>query len=135
MSKLFTYSKNEKLKSRKLIEQLFSNGKSFTIFPLKVFYKPVKEPLDFHLKVGVGASQRNFKKAVHRNRIKRLLREAYRTEKSLLHQYLNQQQKQVVIFLLYIDKVLPDYFTIKNKMPLILERLIKELNENATSNT
>lgn len=90
---------------------------------------------DFAAKVGVGVSARNFKKAVDRNRIKRLLREAYRTEKIILHNYLAQQNRQVIFFLLYTDKIIPAYAEIKNKMPLILSRLIKELNENNPANT
>jgi len=135
MTKTFSYGKNEKLKSRKLLQEIFSKGKTFTIHPVKVFYLQPDEPLDFAVKVGVGASGRFFKKAVDRNRIKRLLREAYRTEKPVLHEYLKTYNKQVIIFLLYIDKILPGYITLKTKMPLILERLIKQLNETGTSNT
>ena len=135
MPKIFTYSKEEKLKSRKLLEQLFKNGKNFNLFPVKVFYMHGDERSDFPVKAGVGAGARNFKKAVDRNRIKRLLREAYRTEKNILHEYLEQQNMQVIFFLLYVDKVMPGYAEIKNKMPLILARLIKELNENIPANT
>src|SRR4051794_9437484 len=125
MNKIFSYGRKEKLKGRKLYEQVFSNGKSFTVFPIKVFYLQPDVPLDFHVKLGVGVSARNFKKAVERNRIKRLLREAYRTEKLLLHRYLKEHNHQVVVFLLYTDKTLPDFTTLKIKMPLILEHLIK----------
>ncbi len=135
MPKIFSYGKNEKLKSRKLLEQVFSEGKSFTVFPVKVFYLKPNTPLDFPVKVGVGVSGKHFKKAVDRNRIKRLLREAYRTEKLALHKYLQEQNKHVVVFLLYIDKVLPEYAVIKTKMPLILERIIKQLNEASAANT
>ncbi len=135
MATRFSYNKQEKLKSRKLIEQLFSNGKSFLIFPLKIIYYKPDEPMDFPVKSGVGVSGKHFKKAVHRNRIKRLLREAYRTEKLPLYTFAKQQNKQVAFFLLYIDKVLPDYNTIKNKMPLILQKLMKELNESNNANT
>src|SRR4051812_32311059 len=135
MPKIFSYGKNEKLKSRKLFEQIFSEGKSFTVFPIKTFYLKPDESLDFPVKVGVGASGKYFKKAVDRNRIKRLLREAYRTEKLLLHQYLQEHNQHIVVFLLYIDKILPDYTSLKTKMPLILERIIKLLNEAGTANT
>ena len=91
--------------------------------------------LDFGVKAAVGVSSRNFKKAVQRNRIKRLLREGYRTEKLPLHQHLEQTHKQLIIFILYIDKVMPDYKTIKEKMPFIVERLIKKLDEAIIENT
>lgn len=116
------------------MQQLFSEGKSFTVFPLKVIYLEIKTPLDFPIKTSVGASGRNFRKAVQRNRIKRLLRESYRTGKLPLLEFLTQKNKQVIVFFLFIDKVLPDYSTIKNKMSIAIERLIKELNEKSASN-
>ncbi|HRH49585.1 MAG TPA: ribonuclease P protein component [Panacibacter sp.] len=135
MAKMFSYSKAEKLKSRKLMDQLFREGKTFSIFPLKVFYMQPTAILDFPVKAGVGVSSRNFKKAIHRNRVKRIMREAYRTEKNVLHDYLNLHQKQVVVFMLYIDKILPEYETIKTVMPVVLQRLVKKLNETAAANT
>ncbi|HWB24952.1 MAG TPA: ribonuclease P protein component [Chitinophagaceae bacterium] len=134
MSKPFSYNKKEKLKSRKLLEQLFEGGRSFTAFPLKVFYITPGTKLDFYIKAGVGVSGRNFKKAVQRNHIKRLLREAYRTEKAILHQFLQEKDMQAAIFILYVDKALPVYSNIKAKMPLVLKRLINELNEIAVKN-
>lgn len=135
MANQFSYGKEEKLKSVKLTEQLFRQGKSFTLFPLKVFYMPVSEELDFPVKAGVGTSSRNFKKATERNRVKRLLREAYRTEKMGLIDYARANQKQVAIFFLYIDKVLPEYALIKSKMPIAIGKLIKQLNEAVAANT
>ncbi|CAN5794633.1 hypothetical protein BH10BAC2_BH10BAC2_30130 [soil metagenome] len=135
MANQFSYGKEEKLKSRKLTEQLFTQGKSFTVFPLKVFYMPVNEKLDFPVKAGVGTSSRNFKKATDRNRVKRLLREAYRAEKMGLIDYARTSQKQVAIFFLYIDKVLPEYALIQSKMPIAIGKLIKQLNEVAAANT
>lgn len=135
MGKTFSYGRKEKLKGQKLHEQMFSKGKSFTVFPLKIFYLQPDVLLDFPVKVGIGVSARNFKKAVERNRIKRLLREAYRTEKLLLHKYLKEHNRQVIVFLLYTDKILPDLTTLKMKMPLIFEQLIKRLNEAGAANT
>ena len=135
MAKIFSYGKVEKLKSRKLLDQLFSEGKTFSIFPLKVFYLQPAMPLDFSVKMGVGVSSRNFKKAVERNRVKRILREAYRTEKQQLHDYLEANGRQVAVFLLYIDRALPGYEKIKTIMPHVLERLIKKLDETAVANT
>jgi ribonuclease P protein component len=135
MGKTFSYGRKEKLKSRKLLEQVFSKGRSFTVFPIKIFYLQPDATLDFPVKVGVGVSAKNFKKAVERNRIKRLLREAYRTEKLLLHKYLKEHNRQAIVFLLYADKTLPDFATLKIKMPLIFEQLIKRLNEAGAANS
>ncbi len=93
------------------------------------------QPLDNCVKAGVGASSRNFKRAVDRNRVKRLLREVYRTEKLPLYQFLEEHNLQAAIFILYIDKVLPDFTILKEKMPHIIKRLIKELHAKAAKNT
>lgn len=110
------------------MEQLFATKKSFSIFPVKVFYTEVQEQLDFPLKVGVGASSKVFKKAVDRNRIKRLLREAYRLNKQPLHNFANEQEKQVAVFMLFIDKTLPTITELQTKMPLVIDKLIKQLS-------
>ena len=89
MTKAFSYNKQEKLKSKKQLDHVFKSGKNFTLFPVKVFFVFTEEQ-DNIIKTGVGVSSRFFKKAVHRNRIKRLLREAYRTEKLPLHIFLNK---------------------------------------------
>ncbi len=135
MQQRFTYSKNEKLKSRKLLQKLFNDGKQFVIFPLKVFYFHPDEALNFSVKAGFGASSHTFKKAVQRNRIKRLLREAYRTQKLPLYNYISERNKQLVFFVLYIDKTMPEFSIIKTKMNSALQKLMHELNEDIPSNT
>jgi len=135
VAKPFSYNKKEKLKSRKLLDKVFKEGKTFTVFPLKMFYLQPAEKMDFHIKTGVGVSGRNFKKAVQRNHVKRLLREAYRTEKTPLHNFLLQQNSQAVVFILYIDKTLPVFTTVKSKMPVALKRLVNALNETVVKNT
>ena len=80
----FTYSKDEKLKKRKLIKELFDNGKAATVFPLRVIYLKKDHNGNFPVQTGVSVSKRNFKRAVDRNRIKRLMREAYRLNKHIL---------------------------------------------------
>ena len=64
---------------------------------------------------------------MQRNRIKRLLREAYRLNKQPLHQFLQIHNRQLVVFLLYIDKQMPKKNSIQTKMPVILEKLMSEL--------
>ena len=135
MAKPFSYGKKEKLKSRKLTDQLFATGNSFTIFPLKLFYLQPSQILDFPVKAGIGVSKKYFKKAVRRNHIKRLLREVYRAEKKALYHFVEAENKQVILFILYIDKTLPDINQVKNKMPFVLSKLIKQLHETIASNT
>ena len=94
----------------------------------------VDEPMDFPLKIGVSASSKKFKKAVDRNRIKRLVKEYYRMNKHPLHNFLNVDGKQLVVFFMYIDKGLPEHALLKRKMPLIIEKLISTLSEATNQN-
>ena len=80
------------------------------------------------LQFGTGVSKRHFKRAVDRNRIKRLVREAYRTQKLPLQGLLKESEKGYLkLFILYTGKELPDYQLIREKVGGVLERLEKEL--------
>jgi ribonuclease P protein component len=115
--------KEDRLKSSKLIETLFSKGSSFSNFPFKVTWMPMPEGLQ----AGFGAGSRNFKRAVDRNRIKRLMREAYRLQKHILSGHL--QEHGIAVFILYTGKELPAYDLVYEKIGIILSRLIKFINE------
>jgi ribonuclease P protein component len=99
VKKQFTLGKEERLKSRKQIEKLFAEGKSFAVNPFRVYFI-VHGPLtiDHGLLFGVGVSNKNFKHAVERNRIKRLTREAWRLQKNELHEKHKAYNKQLNIF-------------------------------------
>ncbi|UOB19392.1 ribonuclease P protein component [Abyssalbus ytuae] len=122
----YTFSKREKLKSKKLIEKLFTEGKSVSKYPLKLIY--VKADLNDEVKVqaGVSVSKRNFKRATDRNRIKRLIREAYRLNKNFI---FNNIQTQYAFMFLYIGKQIPkNYDEINKNMIKLMQKFID--NEN-----
>ena len=129
----YFYKKEDKLKSRKAIEELFAKGKNFSNFPLKVIWVPHNQMAV--LQAGVGVSSRNFKKAVDRNRIKRLMREAYRLQKNMLNESLEKKQQKMSVFFLYLGKELPEYDLIYEKMGNSIKRLIKLSDENAERTT
>jgi len=131
VAKQFPLGKNERLKSRKQIEQLFSEGKNFPSSPFRVHYilKPLANESSSNLQFGAGVSGKNFKRAVDRNRIKRLTREAYRLQKKQLHEMLKQKKLQLNIFFIYTSKELPLFYVVAEKVNVILNKLIKILNE------
>lgn len=133
ISPRYFFKKEDKLKSRKAIEELFAKGKSFSYYPLKIIWLPQNRLAA--LQVGVGVSSRNFKKAVDRNRIKRLIRESYRLQKNELQHYLLQNNKTLSVFFLYVGKELPAYEIIVDKMHIALSRLIKCSNEKSEKNS
>src|SRR5713226_7397126 len=81
-SKPYSLGKSERLKSRKQIDALFEAGKKITQFPFRLLYRT--EPGKGIVKAGFTVSSKNFPRAVDRNRIKRLSREAYRIQKKEL---------------------------------------------------
>lgn len=129
--KRFGFGKKEKLKSRKRIEELFLNGKNFSVFPLRVTYQfsPSEETA---VQVGVTAGKKYFKKAVDRNRIKRLIREAYRLKKHELTEVLKQKQQSCSLFFMYVDKTIPSFPVVKDAMNKCLKRLEKLTPQNET---
>ena len=135
-----TLGKLERVKKRKVIEEIFDSGESFLISPFKVFYisKSVsiqeriigheKREVDSSLQFGVAVSKKNFKKAVDRNRIKRLVREAYRTQKGELKKSLDDKGDQSLsLFIVYIGKQMPEFTVVKEKVSAILRRLAKKM--------
>ncbi|MEJ6791760.1 MAG: ribonuclease P protein component [Lacinutrix sp.] len=118
-----TYNKHEKLKSQKTIEQLFIEGKSVSAYPLRLVY--LKH--DDSLKVGVSVSKRNFKLAVDRIRIKRLLREAYRLNKSLL---INNEVNDYVLMILYLSKDMPDFEIVNTKTIKLLSKFTDSISNS-----
>lgn len=139
VAKQYTLGKNERLKSRKQIELLFSEGKKFVVAPFRVFYV-IKEMINdqfsmINVQFGVGVSAKNFKRAVDRNRIKRLIKEAYRLQKNDLKEKVKSSGKQLDLFFIYTSKEMPDYNLVKDKVALALKKLERLIDENPAPNT
>ena len=122
----FTYPQKEKLKSRKLIDKLFTEGKSVSVYPLRMVYLSTALNGDILAKTGVSVSKRNFKKAPDRNRIKRLLREAYRLNKAT---YFNNLSTQHAFMILYIGKEKPTFLQVETKMKQLFEKFSNKISE------
>ena len=132
-SERFFLKKEDKLKSRKTIDEVFNKGSYFSIYPFKIWWLSVEDATA--LQAGFGVSSRQFKKAVDRNKIKRLMREAYRLQKNKLQIQLQQEDKQLRLFILYIGKELPDYEICFKKFTAILNRIGKLDSSKADKKT
>jgi ribonuclease P protein component len=122
MVKRFGLSKTERLKSRKQIDQLFAGGKGFSVFPIRVTYLFLAGE-ESGVKMGVTVSKRNFKKATDRNRVKRLLREAYRLQKEELQAAVQEKEKTAAVFFIYTGKTIAPFGEIKGAMAKCLRKL------------
>ena len=127
-----TFGKKEKLVSKKTIDALFSGGnsRSMSAYPLRVVFKrkegnETEEPAQ----VMVSVSKRHFKRAVKRNRVKRQIREAYRLNKHLLHEAL-EQKKDTAVAMAFIwqSDELAETALITEKMQSLLGRMAEKIS-------
>jgi ribonuclease P protein component len=131
----YTFGKNEKLTGRKLTSQLFAEGKSFFIPPVKVLWLDTVLNSPAPVQLLISVPRRQFKKAVERNRIRRLFREAYRLHKRAFLEGLDKQGLQCAIALVITGKTAPDFNEAERIIILILQRLQLEHEKTAGKNT
>lgn len=115
----FTLCKDERLYAEKRIEALFAGGASFIAYPLRVVYIVRENKSEDELStvsILISVSKKRFKRAVKRNRVKRLIREAYRLNKKELIDFVIQSGKSYDIALLYLKSELPTYAEIEKAM-------------------
>lgn len=112
----FTFTKDERLYAEKRIEALFADGASFIAYPLRVVYITREIESESELptvSILTSVSKKRFKRAVKRNRVKRLIREAYRLNKKELIDFAIQSGKSYDIAFLYLKSELPTYAEIE----------------------
>ena len=114
-----TLGKTERLKSKKLIKKLFEEGVSIKNFPFRLVYITTEKP---PIKSSFSVPKRNFKKAVDRNRIKRLIKEAYRLEKKNLFKTLSFNS---VFMITFLGKKEPTFSETQKKIGELLKLFIE----------
>lgn len=123
----YTLAKEEKLKSRKLIERLFAEGTRINSFPLQLIYLPINHSDVFPNKVGFSVPKHTVKMAVSRNRIKRLMREVYRKNKYLFSQNTDQQY---LFMLIYRSKEEVKYIDLEVSLKKLSAKFLIKTQEN-----
>lgn len=123
--KPFGFPKKQRLCSTKAIDTIFSSGKSVFVFPIKAVYivEPLVDPESASQALFVVPKKR-FKKAVHRNIIRRRIRESYRLNKQLFYEWVISKDKQIRITFIYIASESISFDTIKNATINILEQIM-----------
>ncbi len=128
----FTLGKQERLKSRKLIKRLYEEGESVKVFPLKMMYLQTKHDSNYPSRAGVSVPKRNFKLAVDRNKIKRLMRETYRKNKYIVYDAID---KPYVYMISYLAKDEWEYASLEKKMIKLLQVFVDEIKTNQHEKT
>ncbi len=122
-----TLNRYERLKSRKAIEHLLVDAKTFHFFPVRVLFKTIPATRPEPLQVCTSVSKRKFKHAIDRNRIKRQMRDSWRKGKQQLRQKLTELELQMDVMLIYTSKEFEECAKINKKILLALERLVAEI--------
>lgn len=121
MAKQFTLGKKERLKSRKAIEQLFRDGKKLTSPPFRVFYQRQDGK---GILLGVGVSTKQFSRATDRNRVKRLIREAWRLQKNDITARPSLQQSGLHVFIICTATAIPAFEDVMTAMNKLIHKLL-----------
>lgn len=126
--KKYYFRKEERLSSVKLIDELYSQGSSFSFYPFRITYKIVENDGP-PVKVIIAVPKRKFKLAVDRNRIKRQIREAYRhIKEDFLYPELHTRGIQLQLMILFTSNEIITTTSIRKKLNLGLERLVNKLS-------
>jgi len=131
--KRYTLGKTERLKSRKQIDFLFGSGKKITLFPFRLIYRA--EPGNPGIKSGFTVSSKNFPRAVDRNRIKRLTREAYRYEKPELLPLVKKNQILLHLFFIYTGREILSFAEVSIRLKLVLDKMARVIHEEHHANS
>jgi ribonuclease P protein component len=124
-----TFSKSERLCSKKAIEALFENGKSFYCPPFLIVWAYSTVEIPFPAQVAFSVSKKGFKLAVTRNLIKRRTRESYRKSKNYLYQILIASEKKIVFTMIFRGKTVPDYKTVDSAVQEMIRIFPSKLEE------
>lgn len=126
-----TFSKQERLCSEKLMDELFHTGHRLMVFPFSIHWKlcpPEALPANVPAQVLIATSKKKFHHAVDRNRVKRLTRECYRLHKPQLYQLLEERQVALLLAVNYIHNEIFDYSVLYHKFDKITAALLRDIS-------
>ena len=127
-----TFSKEERLCSKKVLEELIKSNSSLVLHPFKIIWSTQKGVnAKFPAQLAISVPKRNFKKAIDRNRIKRRIREAYRKNKSPFYDFLKRKNEFCLLLYIYLPKKEISYLEGEKKIILTFHRLMEEIGKKS----
>lgn len=135
--KTYTLKKEERLKSRKRIKQLFSGGNSYAVYPLRLVWLPIdKGAVDVPVQFALTVAKKRIRRASHRNRIRRRIREAWRLNKHHLYDKIEDSPSAFSFMILFTGKEEDSSFeNIERAMQTILQRFPKKMRARHNQTT
>ena len=124
----YTFKKAERISEQREIDYLFSQNTSFAVYPLRVIYTLQKPLSGADVAVLISVSKKKIRKAVHRNRIKRLIRESYRINKHSLIEFVKEKEIGLLVAFLFQDNKLCTYKEIDEALQKSIELLKAKLS-------
>ncbi len=126
-----TFRKEERLCSKKSLDLLFKSGSSFLVYPFRITFLFVDEVHQYPAQVVINVAKKRYKRAVDRNLIKRMTREAYRLQKeSLLYPFLQNHTELLLLSLQFIGKEKYEYHFFEKKLASAIKKLISQVSPN-----
>ncbi len=129
MQQANTFPKSERLCGKIRISKLFSEGKTFIVYPFHIVYQITNEKTDASIRVLISISKKRHKKATDRNRIKRQIRETYRLNKHNLYAYCNEEDINLILAINYISDKKEDFHMMNHKMSVALKKVQANLSQ------
>ncbi len=125
---MYTFERNERLKSHKLLSRLFQEGHAFVAYPLRVVWLPLSEAEraimhlgDHPAQVAFSVPKRRYKSAVARNRVRRQVREAYRLSKHRLYEQLRCRSLHIALIFIFVGREDPSFDQLANSMRRVVQ--------------
>ena len=123
------FTKDERVSGEKRIETLFTKGRSFMAYPFRVVFLQTAHPHTSPLSVLISIPKKRLRSAVHRNRMKRLTREAYRLNKHLFDGVISREEVHVDAAFIYVKDALSDFAEVEKGMRKALSTLKVQIGE------
>jgi ribonuclease P protein component len=121
---MYSFSKEERLCSVKLIDKLFHNGSSFLLYPFRIIWLQEALPPEKPVQVLISVPKKKFKRAVDRNLLKRRIREIYRLQKSeQLYPFLTEHSATMILGINYIGNEIGEYAFMEKKFNAAILKL------------
>lgn len=128
-SKIYNFQKEERLYSKKLLDELFKNGSSFLLYPYRVTWLRSPNPNQlFPAQVVVAVPKKRFKRSVDRNLIRRRIKEAYRLNKEQhFYQALVAHNTKLILAINYVGNQAHDSSFLEKKLNLMFVECLKQV--------